>query len=108
MLAGHTRALLMAAVATLLIVIVGTAHVAEGAPATGEAYWGEHILRGLIQTSPAVAIVVLAGLLLGGMLGFYELDAPSVLFLLAGIAFLAYRFYGHPTRGVSSLLRIKA
>lgn len=51
---------------------------------------------------------MLAGLLVGGMLVFYELDAASVLFLLAGIAFLAYHFYWHPAHPVSSFLRPSA
>lgn len=51
---------------------------------------------------------MLAGLLVGEMLGFYELDTTRVLFLLAGIAFLAYHFYGHPAHPVSSFLRLFA
>jgi hypothetical protein len=106
--AMRPRTLLMAAIATLLIVSSLTARVAEGQTATGESYWGEHTLNGIFQTWPAVAIAVFAGFLAGGMLGLYELDTASVLFLLAGIAFLAYHFYWHPVHAASSFLRLFA
>jgi hypothetical protein len=91
-------------IATALIIIVMGAGIAEAQMDTGESYWGEHMIDGIVHLWPAVAIAILTGLVAGGMLGLYELDCASILLMLAASAFLAYHFYwqpAHPASGQS-------
>ena len=87
---------LSAAVATLLILTIGSVGTAAGQAGTEESYWGEHTLNGFARAWPALAIAVLAAPMVGAMLGVFELGASSMLFLLAAIAFIAYHFYWQP------------
>lgn len=91
-------------IATLLVVTVLGAGVAEAQMDTGESYWGEHMINAIVHLWPAVAIVLLAGLLAAGVFGLFEMDRATKLFLLAAAAFLAYHFYwqpAHPAAGQS-------
>ena len=88
--------LLTAAVATLLIVTIGSVGTAAGQSAVEESYWGEHTLNSFARAWPALAIAVLTAPMVGAMLGVFELDTSSTLFLLAAIAFIAYHFYWQP------------
>jgi len=97
---------LLPAMVMLLIVSVLTAHVAEAQSPTDESYWGEHTLNGIVQTWSVVALVVFGGLLAGGILGLYELDTASLLFLLAGLALLGYHVYWRHVHVGSSLPRL--
>jgi hypothetical protein len=99
----RTRSLSMLAIATLLIVSILGVGIAEAQLDTGESYWGEHMMNGIFHLWPAVAIAILTWLLAGGVFGLYELDAASMLFLLAASAFLAYHFYWHPAHPASLL-----
>ncbi|GEM_PF-4709237 len=92
----------LAVIATLVTVGVLTAGIAGAQPGTGESYWGEHTLNGILHTWPAVAIAVLAALVVGRLLGFYEMGAATTLLVLAAIAFLVYQFYWRPVPPVSS------
>jgi len=88
--------LLTAAVAVLLIVTIGSVGTAAGQSVPEESYWGEHTLNSFVRAWPALAIAVLTAPIVGAMLGVYELDASTMLFLLAAIAFIAYHFYWQP------------
>ena len=92
----RARSLSVLMIAILLSVIILGVGIAEAQLDTGESYWGEHMMNGIFHLWPAVAIAILTGLLAGGVFGLYELDATSMLFLLAASAFLAYHFYWHP------------
>jgi hypothetical protein len=90
-------ALLMAA---LLLATLG-AQTAHAQLDTGEAYWGEHTVNAIFHLWPAATIAVLMVFVAGGLFGFYELDATTVLFLLGASAFLAYHYYWRPVHLVS-------
>ena len=97
----RTRPLSLLVIATLLIVGMLGVGIAEAQLDTGESYWGEHVMNGIFNLWPIVVIAILIGLLAGGAFGLYELDAASMLFLLAVSAFLAYHFYWQPTHPTS-------
>jgi hypothetical protein len=101
----RARSLLVLVVATLIIITVLGAAVGEAQDlfGTGESYWGEHMVNTLFNTWPAVAVVVFAGLLAGGMVGFYELDRGSSFLLLATSIYLVYHFYVQPAHVASGL-----
>jgi hypothetical protein len=88
-------------IAILLIVSILGLGIAEAQLDNGESYWGEHMINGIFHLWPAVVIAILVGLLAGGMFGIYELDAATMLFLLAASAFLAYHFYWQPAHPAS-------
>lgn len=84
---------LLVAATVLLTLSVLSSGIATGRPAIGGSYWAENTLNKVITAWPQIAIAVLVGLLVAGMVGFYVLDwAPTVL-LLAAIALLVYEFY---------------
>ena len=97
----RARPLSVLVIATLVIVSILGVSVAEAQLDNGESYWGENIMNGIFHLWPAVAIAILLGLLAGGVFGLYELDATSMLFLLAASAFLAYHFYWQPAHPAS-------
>jgi uncharacterized membrane protein AbrB (regulator of aidB expression) len=97
----RARPLSLLVIATLLLVSILGVGVAEAQLDTGESYWGEQMINGIFDLWPAVAIAILTGLLAGGVFGFYELDATTMLVLLAASAFLAYHFYWQPTHSAS-------
>jgi hypothetical protein len=93
---------LLSALAALLIISLPAVRVQAQSP-TGGAYWGQHTLDSFAQIWPVVALVVFGALLAGGLFGFYDLDSASLIFLLAGLAFLGYHLYRHPVHPGSSL-----
>lgn len=92
----RARPLIALAAATLTIVAILGAGIAEAQLDNGESYWGEHMVTAIFHIWPAVAIVVLMVFLAGGLVGFYELDRTTIVFLLAASAYLGYHFYWQP------------
>lgn len=97
----RARPLSVVVIAILLVVSILGVGIAEAQLDTGESYWGEHIMNGIFHLWPAVVIVILTAFLTGGVFGLYELDAATMLFLLAASAFLAYHFYWQPAHPAS-------
>lgn len=98
--------LTVVAIAVLVAVVVGSAGTARAQSAPDESYWGENTINGIVHTWPAVAIAVLAAIVLGGMVGFYELDRTTVVLTLAAIGFLVYRFYWHPAHVAATSVQL--
>ena len=90
------RSVAVFVVAALLMVTVAGGGIARAQLETGESYWGEHMLNGIASLWPAVVIAVCVGVLAGAVVGFYEIDRGSLVFLLGVSGFLAYRFYWQP------------
>jgi hypothetical protein len=97
----RTRPLSVLVIAILLVVGILGVGIAEAQLDTGESYWGEHMINGIFNLWPAAAIAIFTAFLTGGVFGLYELDAATMLFLLAASAFLAYHFYWQPAHPAS-------
>jgi ABC-type uncharacterized transport system permease subunit len=94
----RSHSLPVAAAATLFIVGVLSLNIAiaGGQPTISESHRAENPLAWLVNAWPTVAIVVLAGLLLAGMVGLYDLDLARAAVLLAAIVLIVYAFYWQP------------
>ncbi|HEV2357449.1 MAG TPA: hypothetical protein VGZ23_07560 [bacterium] len=90
------------AIAVLVAIVVGSVGTAGAQSAPEESYWGESTLNGIFHTWPAVAIAVLTAVVMGGMVGFYELDRTTIVVALGGIGFLVYRFYWQPAHAAAT------